>query len=238
MKNYKKSGSIHACKLDRDDLIGLINVIKEGFNPSERIEDFVVSTSLPNISIDENSIEEYLNHEELPDIINRLSIRQIGWSSDSPGDINIDKVVRMTFYDNYISLDVEGTSQSWTLGKFEQITSFLKQRKVFSGKSIRMTITFVSSGVIGILIPVAVFSILKGNYFLLSGTILLAFTLILANIFLSKDTFLPYTQIILRQLPLPFYKKEKSINLTIAVLTLLSFIVLIIGTIHSWTNQP
>ena len=125
MKEYTKSGRIHPCKLERNDLLQLIKIVKETFPVSDRKDDFNVSTNLPNISIRENSIEDFLKHEELPDKFNRLSIRARGWSENR----EIDKDVRMTFYDNFIDLDVDGTDQTWVLGKYSQITNLLREKR-------------------------------------------------------------------------------------------------------------
>ena len=78
MKNYRKSGRIHSCKIKKNDLLKLVEIIKRTFPDLNRKEDFEISTNLPNVSIRSTSIEDFLEHEELPDKLNSLSIRITG----------------------------------------------------------------------------------------------------------------------------------------------------------------
>ncbi len=44
MIRYRKSARIHPCKLEKSDLVKLIEIIKETFTESEISEFFVIST--------------------------------------------------------------------------------------------------------------------------------------------------------------------------------------------------
>ena len=125
MKTYSQHKEIHPCKLNKQDLIELVKIIKKVFPKSDRKEDFQIMSNLPNLDIDENDIENFLNIEEIPNIINRLSIRQIGWNTKG----EIDKIVNISLYTNYINLDINGFNEEWVLGKLTQIQNFLKAKR-------------------------------------------------------------------------------------------------------------
>jgi hypothetical protein len=127
MKKFNKTTSIHPCRLNKNDLFELEALIKEGFPIQKRPEDYTVSSNLKNFAIYENSLEDFLNHKNLPDSFSRISFRLIGWSSDN----QIDKGVDLTFYDSYISLDVSGFSESWVNGKNIQLLDYLKTKRPF-----------------------------------------------------------------------------------------------------------
>jgi|GEM_PF-4482982 len=54
MKKYTKSGEIHPCRLERNDLLELIKIVKETFPASDRKDDFEISTNLLDIPISSN----------------------------------------------------------------------------------------------------------------------------------------------------------------------------------------
>jgi len=219
MKKYTKSRSIHPCRLEKNDLLELIKIAKETFPTSDSKEDFVISTNLPDIHISSNSIEEFLKHEELPDKFNRLSLTIIGWSENR----EIDKSVRMTFYDNYINLDVDGIQQTWVLGKDSQITDFLKKKRPRFW-ALHKVFPFIT-GIITLVSLSALVSFIKAKVMIYSvSTALFLIAWIFATVFYFSGTFLPYTQIILTTRK-PLFTKE---NITI-IIAVLSLIISIIG---------
>ena len=221
MKEYTKSGSIHPCKLERNDLLKLVKIVKETSPISERKEDFEISTNLPNIAIRSNSIEDFLKHEELPDKFNRLSFRIIGWSENR----EIDKSIQMIFYDNFINLYVEGIDQTWVLGKYSQITDFLRKKRpwFWALQKIFPSIT----GIIPLLSLIAIvyFIMVKAIISSISTTFFLI-AWVFATVLYFKGTFLPYTQIILA--PKKSFLNKENIIIVVGVLCL---IVSIIGGI-------
>jgi len=221
MKEYTKSASIHPCKLNRNDLLKLIELLKEAFPFSDRKEDFTISTNLPNISIRANSIEDFLEHEDLPDKFSRLSLEIIGWSEDR----EIDKAVRMIFYDNFISLDVNGAEQTWVLGKYSQIVDFLRKKRPWFGPL--REIFLYTIGAIPLLSLFGLIYFIISNEIVYSiSTTLLLIVWVIAGVFYFKGTFLPYTQIILRPKESPLNKE--NLMITIAILSL---IVSLIGAV-------
>jgi len=219
MKEYTKSGEIHPCRLQRNDLLRLSEIVKEALPISDRKEDFQVSTNLPNISINENSIEDFLKHEELPDKFNGLSIRIIGWS----GGQQIDKSVRMAFGKNFIDLHVSGIDQTWVLGKYSRIANFLREKRPWFW-AVHKVFPFITG-------TIPVLSITGLSYFVKTGQIIYSISTalfliawIFATVFYFKGTFLPYTQIILTPKE-SFFNKQ---NVTV-IIALLSLIVSVIG---------
>ena len=230
MKKYQKSGKIHSCKIKKDDLLKLIEIIKETFPDSDRKEDFEVSTRLPNIRIHSNSIEDFLKHEELPDKLNRLSIGIIGMNQDR----NIDKRVELTFYDNFIDLNVYGEDNTWVIGKYTVITDFLKKKRSWFW-FIHTNVFYSIEGGIGMLLLIVLTSLVVHfitiNEIMYSIiTVIILF--ILAYIYHLKKTIFPYIQIII--------KHEKSFfnieNIKLIIL-LLSLIIMIIGVIIQFQNK-
>jgi hypothetical protein len=127
MKNYITDKRIHPCRLNRADLVRLVALIKTDFSKSERKEDFELRSYFDGLNISENSLDAFFHHTDLPPVLSRLTIRQIGWSAAR----EIDKLLELTFYDNYISLSVRGESESWVKGKSSQLLDFLKTKRPF-----------------------------------------------------------------------------------------------------------
>jgi hypothetical protein len=226
MKNYTKKAKILPCRLRKDDLLDLIRIVQDTFPSSDRKEDFEISTNLKNISIYENSIEDFLKHKELPEKFNRLSFRIMGWSKDQEiGKRKIAKGVRMVFFDNFIDLDVDGIDQTWVLGKYTQIKEFLSKKKPWFW--VLNKIFPYIAGVVPFLAFFALIEFIKTNEIIYSTTtaiFLIAF--MLAIIFYFEGTFLPYAQIIIRSKD-SFLNKEKFI----LIVMVLSLIISIIGGI-------
>jgi len=86
MNIYQKQSNIHPCKLERNDLFELIRIVKETFPLSKKQGGIKISSNIYDINIRANSIEEFLKHYKLPDIINRLNIELIGWDENSEID--------------------------------------------------------------------------------------------------------------------------------------------------------
>ena len=235
MKNYRKSGKIHSCKIKKDALLKLVEIIKRTFPDLNRKEDFEVSTNLPNISIHSNSIENFLEHEELPDKLNTLSIRITETNQyDNLIDLNIDKSVRLDFYDKSINLNIHGEENAWVIGKYTEITDFLKEKRpwfwfihtnIFCGieawTSMLLLIVFVS----------LIFHFIDINEIIYA--IITAITLfIFAYIYHLKKTIFPYTQIIIKH-EKSFLTRE-DVKL---IILLLSLFVMILGIIIQFLNE-
>ncbi len=230
MKKYQKSGKIHSCKIKKNDLLELIEIIKETFPDSDRKEDFEVSTNLLNISIHSNSIEDFLEHKELPEKLNRLSIRIIGWNHDR----NIDKSIELVFYDNFINLNIYGEENAWVIGKYAEITDFLKEKRPWPW-FIHTNIFYAIEGGISILLLIVLTSLIV-HFIAINEIMYSIITVIMlfifAYIYHLKKTIFPYTQIIIKH-EKSFFNPE---NIKLIIL-LLSLIVMIIGVIIQFQNK-
>ena len=215
MKEYQKSSDVHPCKLYKNDVIQLFKIITQNIPISDRKNDIEISSNLQGISIYENSIEDYFANKELPDKLNRLSIRVIGWSANE----EIDKTIDITFYDNYIQFNVNGFNQTWVLGVFEQIKSFLKKKRPWFW-FLPNQIFPMLSGAIPILALFGIAYTIKINAVVaLISTILLLISWIFAIIFFFRGTLFPYTQIIIN--PKQTFLTKQNVSLIIALLTLI-----------------
>ncbi len=221
MKIYQKQSNIHPCKLERNDLFELIRTVKETFPLSKKQGGIKISSNIYDINIRASSIEEFLKHYKLPDIINRLNIELIGWDENS----EIDKSVKITFYNNYINLDVNGLDETWVLSKYTQITNFLKKKKPWFCFLYKLFpfITFIVFFEFGnalfnfIIAKEIIFSII---------TIFFIIVWSIATFYHFKSRFLPYTQIIVTS-KVNLFNKDNILFL----LVILSLIVSIVGGI-------
>lgn len=223
MRQFQKSSNIHPCKLTKTDLLELIEIIKETPPNSVIIESLKISTNLPDIRIDSNNIDDFLKHKELPDKFNRLSIKIFGMKPD--------RNVFLTFYDNFIDLDVSGDERTWVLGKYNEITEFLKKKRPWFWFTRNNIFSFIE-GAIGVLLFIAFINFIKVSeiiYSILASIMLFIFAYLYYLYFEGK--ILPYTQIIINEKP--FFNRE---NLTLIII-LLTLIVTTIGVTFSILNK-
>lgn len=222
MIQYRKFNSIHPCVLSKDDLIGLVDVIKKGFPKSDRNEDIEIYSTLSDMNIFENSIDTFLKHKNLPSKINNLSIKLVGLKIITGEPLSksarIDKSVELNFRDDGIKLCLIGDNEEWVLGKSTQILNYLRKRraKIFILSQILFPISSFFAGMS--------LSILTRTY---SATSLFILLLALALGYLSfENKILPYTNIIIKS-ERGFINKD-NIGTFIAIISL---IILFIGTI-------
>jgi hypothetical protein len=220
MKKYTKSGRMNPCKLEIDDLQDLIKILREKIPNSERKEDFEITTNLKNININSNSLEDFLAHRELPNNFNRLSLRNISWNEN-----RIDKSIRIEFTVNFIELNIDGMDETWVLGKYTQVSNFLKNKKPWF-----WAINKIFPYLLGVILTISLIAIstfIKNQEIIYSiSTVIFLISTIYAGILNLKGTFLPYTQIIINTKK-SFFNLE---NITLLI-SLLSLLVSIIGGI-------
>jgi len=209
---------MHPSRLQRNDLLNLTKIAKEGFPISGGEVDFEVYTYLRNMTIRENSIEDFLKHEELPGKFNTLSI-QIRGRSERQG---IGKSVRMTFFSKDVELDVDGTDEAWVLGKYSQITNFLRQKRPWFW-AVHKPFPFIAGLVSTLSLFGLVYLIKAGELIYSISAALFLIAWVFATVFYVRGTFLPSTQIIL--IPKESFFNRQNITIIIAALTLLFTIV-------------
>lgn len=218
-RNFRKSGTLKPCKLDRTELIKLVDIIKTGFNGTDI--NLRIYADWADVYISGNDIEQLLNHEELPDRLTSLSIYAEG-TGDKRGSN-----IRLAFYSFSISLEIDSPDQLWLLGIYTQIKEFLETKKTWYWWFIKaFPFTY---GVVPMLAGVMITVFIKDGEILYSlSTGIFMVTWILACYFQYKGRFLPYTQIIVRKSD--NFLNNENINILIAFLSL---IVSIIGIVVS-----
>jgi hypothetical protein len=126
---FKKETNIPPCSIYRADLFDLISLITSDFSSEKKL---TISTACKDITIFESSLNDFLNHKELPVNLTHLTIDSSDYSSG-------EKRISLNFYKDFILLDVSGDSEIWVKGKFQQLIDFLKTKKStlwFFGNSI------------------------------------------------------------------------------------------------------
>jgi hypothetical protein len=78
LKEYKKCGGIKYLPIRKKDLADLTELILENSTPNDT---FIISTELGTLNIEENSIEAFLAHKEVPDPLSRYDIMHIVFDS-------------------------------------------------------------------------------------------------------------------------------------------------------------
>jgi hypothetical protein len=221
MKEYRKRIELGPCRLEKADLLKLAKLVKETLTISGRKEDFEISTLLPNINIKENSIEDFLKHEELPDKFDDLSIEAIG--RDARADV--DKSITLEFASYGNTVYVRGTDETWVLGKSEQIVDYLRGKRPWFGLLINV-FPFIGGFLVALAITTLSYFIGARELLYSVSTAFLLVTVIFAMAFNLSHKFLPYTQIIVT--PRESLLNKENIILIISILTL---IITIIGFI-------
>lgn len=222
MVDFRKEEKIHPCYLKKDDLNSLVEIIKEDFPTSDRLEDFKISTWSDSLHVSENTLDSFLAQKKLPEILTKLTIRIIGWSENR----NINKSVEITFYDNYISLSVSGSSETWVNGKHLQITKFLKKtRPIFW--FLKLPIIYMIRGALFVFMLIGSYSILEYIFInkpIKNSILIGVFSILLLDWILGK---VKYTKIYLTEQQ-SFFEKHKDL---ITFITLMASIAGIIGII-------
>ena len=215
---YTKSRNLQPCRLKRTDLLKLIHISQETSLVATAKRTFKISTDLPNLNITSSGVDQFLEHEQLPDRLNRLSIEVMEMNKD------FDTLGRvwLRFYETEIVLDVSGSDETWVLGKFVRITDFIRRH--------RRWFWFLPGIFPFIVAPIWVVSLASlrkllaaGQMIVSASTVVLLAASILATVFYFRGSLFPYTQVILRAKQ-PLFTKE-NVTLIVAVLSLIVSIV-------------
>jgi hypothetical protein len=98
--------------------------IQESFTKPEIERYFRVSTTLGGTRVFSNSMDDFLQQEDLPDQVNDLSFWIEGWDQKT----RFDKNILLDFGRYSAQLHVEGTDPVWVFDKFNSIMKFLKNK--------------------------------------------------------------------------------------------------------------
>ena len=220
MKEYIKSGNLHPCALKREDLVKLIEIMAEERNPpgAGAKKHFRISVDLPSIHITSESIDGFLEHAELPDKINQLSI----WMYQRDDTLEPARAISFTFSEYGVDLNVSGLDQTWVLGKYAQIRDFLREKRPWFWalhKMMQLILAFAIAFSFYLLDK-----LIRANEIVYSiSTAVFLATSIVATVLYLRGKFLPYTQIIVR--PKKSFLTRENMILIIAVLSLIVSII-------------
>jgi hypothetical protein len=115
---HPKSTKLNTILIDRNDLFKLNKLMMTAFSEEDKFN-VDISTDYDNITIKDNSVDDFLLYDGLPDKLNNLDIR---YSSK-------DKYVFMMLGDYRLHLFVSGNDETWMLGIFHQLKSFFANRR-------------------------------------------------------------------------------------------------------------
>ena len=117
MITHKKSGIIKYTSIKKKDLRDLTEKIILEKNPLDNYN-ALISTNIDTLCIDEKSIEAFLAHVEVPDLLSNYRVEYC----DQMRYIDLDVRNLQPF------LFVSGSDEAWVLGKFQQIEKFLNSK--------------------------------------------------------------------------------------------------------------
>ena len=120
MITHKKSGFIKYTSIKKKDLRDLTEKIILEKNPLDNYN-ALISTNIDTLCIDEKSIEAFLAHEEVPDLLSNYRVFYSEYF-DQMRSIDLDVGNLQSF------LFVSGSDEAWVLGKFQQIEKFLNSK--------------------------------------------------------------------------------------------------------------
>ncbi len=121
---YGKKGTLKPCRLNKDDLLVLTDIIQETFTKPEIERYFSISSTIGGVRVFAKSIDDLLDQKELPDRLTDLAF----WieSLDNNGFLN--KSILLDFSKFAVQLSVEGADSGWVNKKYSEITHYLKTK--------------------------------------------------------------------------------------------------------------
>ena len=90
MKIYTKADNVKYFSIRKKDLLDLTELITQGFPPEAHI---YISTHVDTVSIEENSIEAFISHKEIPDLLKKYKIYVVKFESS-----HTEKMVILDIY--------------------------------------------------------------------------------------------------------------------------------------------
>lgn len=216
---YQQQSQLPPCLLNREDLVNLYNLIGRDFDKEKAGDpDVWVYADLRDRTVRASSIGEFLETEGLPHTLDRMTIRFACWNSE------VARTCGVTFYKSFISVEVDGLSNSWVIGKHSEVVAFLRGKKpwwAFLKWGWFNTILSVLPGMI--LGWIGAELILREMSLLVVWAMFVGFIFALVNYSISR---LPHTRIVLKE-PVTFFQKyHVQILLILTILTILVPLVL------------
>ena len=92
-QRYGKKGTLKPCRLNKDELLALAEIIQETFTKSEIERYFSISTTIEGVRIFAKSIDDLLNQKGLPDRLTDLAF----WIESLDNNGFLDKSILLDF---------------------------------------------------------------------------------------------------------------------------------------------
>lgn len=219
MKEFKKHTQLGRIKLTKNDLEEFIALMNHS---SKEKDHFYISTELPDSKISERDLESFMQHKELPKILDNITISMsLAWDNFAEKKnayLSLDNISN--------SLSVDGSDQTWVLGKHKQLMDYIKLKRPFlwfiSG-FLRIGIRGAIIGVIAVELFTTIFRCYKNGLYTINPMLILVMTtsiLLYYSIAKIKDTV-----IIIQETKSFWEKNEVVITITLSFLTLLATII-------------
>ena len=196
MKTYNRSERLTVCYLTAEAIIELEKLIFSDFQNSE-CNFTSVSVELEGAEVKEPSITAMLENNQLPDTLStiRLSAHQLPWKEKKERGINLQLEQGGWSY-----LGVSGDDETWVLGKHQQISNFLRNRR----PRYRLLIKILSNPILSILASI-ILLVVGGSVFASSFSVaslliaLFGLNWLILFMWHQAGSFLPNVRIIVRK---------------------------------------
>lgn len=126
MKEYTQTIPIGKVQLTKEELRQLVMMTESQPQVSPA---FTISTRLADLEISEDSLDDFLCHNDLPSHLDNLSIQWVDRQS-SQGYISHRLYLQLGPSGN--KLQVSSSDQTWVLGKCEQLMRFLRGKNTWA----------------------------------------------------------------------------------------------------------
>lgn len=210
-------------RLYKEDLLDLDKIIRGNLLiDQENSEYYRIRVSYKNRNIIKNSMDDLLA-ENLPDIVDNIGIEVTAFNKQN----KVSKYLVISFSIARSEIYVSGENEVWVNGISSTLNSFFID-KVAPYSSIKKSLSFISSALMGLSIPIMIMLYIKESY--ISGTLLLLSIPLFAYGAFSKRAHIqfPYVKIMTYS---KNSKKESDKNNFLNIGTLLAFLSLVVGVL-------
>lgn len=219
MKKYRQTPKFPPCRLNRIDLRELLSIINEGFDDKKRLS---INTSLKNLEIREDNLNDFLKHKDLPMVLHNLTLSlSSGWDSKE------DRSVYISFSDLSTYSLIDGVDEAWVIGKCEQLKNFLNSKRAKFSFLHSSKLYWLALIMVNLITQLALHFVPASlNIYSVSSTIVIAtFALFgwilvayLMLVMINPRRFHPYTEIKLKNNTSPSLKWDINTKLNLGTL--------------------
>lgn len=211
-QRYGKKGTLKPCRLNKDELLALAEIIQETFTKSEIERYFSISTTIEGVRIFAKSIDDLLNQKGLPDRLTDLAF----WIESLDNNGFLDKSILLDFSKFAVQLSVEGADSGWVNKKYSEITHYLKTKTAWYWPLITLE-RFITFAITLILISSLVISLgSKEKFYYIDEALLVGLWIFL--VFFDTRNIWPFANIRLKDDFSPANKENLGAALVIFIL--------------------